>query len=110
MTYRLTGQLKESIDDFTRAVRLRIDYPQAWFNRGNDFRDLGRYEEAVRDYSMAIGFDPSYADSCQNRALCYYHLRRYDEAWADIARVEALGGTPSPELTANLTAVSGRPR
>ncbi len=72
-----------SIADYTRAIRIRPDYADAYTNRGIWYRRKGQYGKAIADYNRAARIKPNDADIYNNRGVAYKNMRRYDKAIAD---------------------------
>lgn len=51
-------QYDKAIADYTEAIRLKPDYADAHYNRGNAYYYLQQYDEAVADYSEVIRLKP----------------------------------------------------
>jgi len=51
-------RLRESIQEYQTALKLRPYYPDCENNLGNAFLELGRPQEAIAAYKMAIAQDP----------------------------------------------------
>ena len=77
------GTLETVIDAYDKALRLKLDFPEAYNNRGNAKSNLGRHEEAIADYGEAIRLKPDDAVAYNNRGNAKSALGRYDEALAD---------------------------
>ena len=69
---------------------LKPDYVEAFYNRGNAFREKKRLDEAIANYDKAIALRPDYMDACYNRANALRELKRLDEAVAGYDKVIAL--------------------
>ena len=80
-------QYDKAIADYTEAIRLKPDYADAHYNRGNAYYYLQQYDEAVADYSEVIRLKPDYADAYYNRGDAYVGLQQYDKAVADYSEV-----------------------
>src|SRR5258708_16457265 len=73
-------QYDKAIADYTEAIRLKPDYADAHYNRGNAYYYLQQYDEAVADYSEVIRLKPDYADAYYNRGDAYVDLRQHDKS------------------------------
>jgi tetratricopeptide (TPR) repeat protein len=47
-------QYQRATEDFDRAIQLKHDYADAYYNRGNTYRNLQQYQRAIEDYDRAI--------------------------------------------------------
>ena len=48
------NQLKEALASYDRAIELKPNYAEAYFSRGNVFRDLKGFKKAIESYDHAI--------------------------------------------------------
>jgi protein O-GlcNAc transferase len=55
-----------AIADYTRAITLRPDRPNAYQNRGNAYRQQERWAEAEADYAKAFELAPGYTGARAN--------------------------------------------
>lgn len=62
-------QYAQAIDEFSRAIQLRPDYPQAYNARGFAWLLMGEYSRAIADFNQALRHLPSYANAYHNRAV-----------------------------------------
>ena len=64
-----------------KALILKPDYTDAYFNLGKTQRALGHYKDAIVSYSKCINLDKSYADAYNNRGTIYLeNLKNYENA------------------------------
>jgi len=61
--------------------------PEAYYQRGIDYRRLGRYQEAISDYNRAIALNPAYVAAYYNRGMASQDLGEYDQAISDFNKV-----------------------
>src|SRR6202162_5436039 len=59
-----------------KAWALRPDYPEAFYNLGNAWRELGKLEGAIAAYQSALRLRPDYADAFSQ--LVYHRWRACD--------------------------------
>ena len=78
------GRYQDALSDYDAALRLRPDFADAYYNRGNALVYLGRPADAVKDYSRAIQVSriPN-PDYYHNRAVAYEGTGRLREAADD---------------------------
>jgi len=60
------GRHSEALDEYSRALELRPDYPEALNNRGVSLEALGRPEEAEQAYRRALVLRPGYGEAWTN--------------------------------------------
>jgi tetratricopeptide (TPR) repeat protein len=61
------GNYQLAVDGYSEAIRLKPDYPEAFYNRGIAYDDLQEYEKAIADYSEAIRLKPVCHRRSENR-------------------------------------------
>jgi tetratricopeptide (TPR) repeat protein len=74
------GRYEEAISFFDRAISIKSDYYEAWYNRGICLFRLGRYEEAIRSYDEVVNIKSDHYEAWCNRGVCLFRLGRYEEA------------------------------
>ncbi len=82
-SYYEEGRFSESIDWFTRVIRLRPDHYDALNNRGNARYMSGDHTGAIQDYTKAIMVFPEFASAYHNRGSVYASKRDFRAAAAD---------------------------
>ena len=75
-----------ALAEYSRALELRPDFPEALNNRGNTYHELQRYDEALADYGKALQLRPDFPEALNNRGSTCHELQRYDEALADYSK------------------------
>jgi tetratricopeptide (TPR) repeat protein len=58
----------------------RIDDPNLWKRKGDDYFQEGKYEEAIQYYTEAIDLDPAFSAAWNNLGFSYFKLERFEEA------------------------------
>ena len=81
--YYYTKDYDKALKDFSRAVQLKSDYSDAYYNRGLVYNNLGKYDEAIQDYSASIKYRKQFAPVYYYRGNAYYNRGKYDSAIAD---------------------------
>ena len=88
--------------DLTQAIRLNPNYADAYYNRGNVYRNQEKWDLAVADLTQAIRLNPNDADAYKNRGFVYYRLGDINKARQDFQRAAQLyrtqGNTAEYEL------------
>ncbi len=73
MAYYLRAGVRKSDDaegaiaDYTKAINLKPENPNALNNRGNIHSGMGKYQEALLDYNSALKYDSTLTESLNNR-------------------------------------------
>ncbi|HEX8269083.1 MAG TPA: tetratricopeptide repeat protein [Flavobacterium sp.] len=80
-----------SIADYDEAIRLNVNYWQAFNNRGNALYWRGDYENAISDYTNAIRLKSEYALGYFNRSLAYKELGDMKKSTDDLEKAKELG-------------------
>ena len=80
--YAEQKKYEDSIQDYTRAIRLEPTFTIAYNYRGFAYNQKSRYDLAVQDFSKAIELEPdsSYYNS---RGIAHYSQGNYKEAIYD---------------------------
>ena len=80
------GRLREAIDVFTRAARLRPDIPDIQNNLAVAYQGLGAVDAAVRAYRSAIDLNPDFDLAHANLARLLESAGRFAEAEISLLR------------------------
>ncbi|HST21538.1 MAG TPA: tetratricopeptide repeat protein, partial [Blastocatellia bacterium] len=80
------ARYEEAIASYDRAIDIKPDAGDVWYNRGNAFAKLGRNKEAIASYDFAIKIEPQDFEAWNNRGADLYDLARYEEAIASYDR------------------------
>ena len=75
------GQYSDAIENFTKAIELKPDYAEVYYDRGLAYHSLvyhslaylskGEYAQAIQDYTKAIELKPDYAEAYHARGSAY---------------------------------------
>ena len=77
------GNYEKAIEYFTKAIELKPDYAEAYFNRGLAYFKTGSYynrepyEKAIQDFTKAIELKPDFVDAYYHRGLAYIQFVHY---------------------------------
>ena len=74
---------ENAIKHYTKAIELKPDFPEAYYNRGATYYDKGDYNRAIEDYNKAIEIQPDDAQAYSNRGVTYYKKGDYNRAIED---------------------------
>lgn len=103
--YNDRQQYTEAIKDFNKALELKNDYADVYYNRGLSYYYLGKqlhdngqlpeaqqyYQLSIDDNSSAIHYKPNLARAYFNRSGNYYLLKQYPLALQDALKAKELG-------------------
>jgi len=81
------GDLLGAIDNYTAALTLVPNRPDALSNLGAAYVALGQYDDGIRQYTLALDADPTSASIRLNLALAYYKSARPQDAIPQLKRV-----------------------
>ena len=73
-------RLDEALSSYDKAINIKADYAEAYYNRGNVLQDLKRIEEALSSYDKAININPNDPKAYVNRGVTLNELKRYEDA------------------------------
>jgi len=108
VAYAQEGSLSRAIADFTMAIADNSKDAEAYNNRGHAYAQQGDFLQAIHDYTKAIDINAIYVKAYNNREIAYYRMEQYDKAWADVHKVEKIGGVIDPKFIELLRKASGK--
>ena len=76
-------EYQNAIIYYNKAIQLKPDYAEAYYNRGCAKDELKDYTGAIADYNNAIRLKPDYADAYFNRGLVKKNTLDYTGAITD---------------------------
>jgi tetratricopeptide (TPR) repeat protein/serine/threonine protein kinase len=80
------GSPSEALDQFSRALELKPNYPEARLRRADLYQRLGQREKALADYDRAIELAPTAPELWYHRGLVYYVDKQWAQAVRDFSR------------------------
>ena len=75
-----SGEYKEAIDSFDKAIANRNDFAQAWTNKGYAQGKMGSHLEKFSSCAQATNFAPDFSEAWNCRGLARYDLKQYEQA------------------------------
>ncbi len=84
------GDFLGAVACYDKALAIKPDYHQAWYNRGVALRNLGKSEEAIASYDRALAIKPDYHQAWYNRGVALRNLGKSEEAIASYDRALAI--------------------
>ena len=88
------GDNERAYDDFSRAIELKPDFAEAYYNRAWVWRRRGDHRNAIIDFSQAITHKQDYGAAYQHRGISYFDIGERDKAQADFEMARSLGYEP----------------
>ena len=76
----------EAIEHCSKAIRVKPDFADAYYNRGVAYSDAGDCDSAIADYTRAIELNPTDAEAYNNRGWAFGNQGDYESALADYTK------------------------
>ncbi len=73
-------EYEKSIAHYAKAIELKSDFWEVYYNRGNTHQDKGNYDHAIEDYNTAIKLKNDYAEVYYKRGNAYIRKDDFDHA------------------------------
>ncbi|MFW5804827.1 MAG: tetratricopeptide repeat protein [bacterium] len=86
-----SGDYKDAIADFTKAIKIEPEYSDAYLTRGFANFQAKNYNDAIRDFSKAIDLDSKKADIYMLRGSAKIKLGQKDKACLDFHKADEIG-------------------
>ena len=83
IAFVLDEKYAAAVKDFGKAIVLRADFTQGYFNRAEALSALGKPDLAIRDYTSALRLAPEDAQALTGRGHAYVELKNFTAALAD---------------------------
>jgi tetratricopeptide (TPR) repeat protein len=74
------GKAEEAIISYNLALKVRSDYPEAYYYIGIALHQLGKTEEELKAYDRALEIKPSYIEAWNGRGIALIRLGRFEDA------------------------------
>lgn len=81
--YSKSGNFREGIKDYERAVGINPQNAEAYYNLGNTYSNLKDYQQAILNYNFAVKLKPKYSEAYNNRGMAYNNLGNHKLAIED---------------------------
>lgn len=99
IAFAMQGKFEEAIASLSTVIKLKADYPNAYYNRAELYFEREKFDDAVADYSRAAELAPTDASYVNGRAHALFMLDKTEEALADYARAAELDPLSAAYLT-----------
>ena len=86
MLFCQKSEFENAIDDFTRAIQLKPQSADAYYNRALALQKLDEPEMSIIDYTQALKLNPCHFQACNNRGLVYRDTKLFRKALRDFDR------------------------
>ena len=83
LTWRQCGYWENSIELFSRSLRITKNNYMAYDNRGIAYGQIGLYKNAINDFNKAIDLKLDYYKGYNNRGFAYTKIGEYQRAIED---------------------------
>ena len=87
IAFVLNEQYLKAAQDFTKAVGLKADFTQGYFNRAEVLSAMGKYKLAVKDYTSVLRLTSDDTQALTGRGHANVALTKYETALADFNSV-----------------------
>jgi transitional endoplasmic reticulum ATPase len=81
--YYKIGEFDKAIEHYNKALELRPDLLETYFNRGLAYTRKGLYDKALEDLNKVIELNPNLAEAFYTRGLVHEYKLEYDLAILD---------------------------
>jgi len=95
---RRANRTEEAIELYRKALSLRPQWAEGWFNLGTLLYDRDSYDEAAQAFKGATEINPKVGTAWVMLGLCEFKLERYDEALKHIQHGRQLGTSAEPQF------------
>ena len=79
-TFQKLGKLEKAIEAYNKALSLKPDYAEAYYNMGTSLAGQGKLAEAIEAYSKALSFKPDFFEAFSNMGLALNEQGKLEEA------------------------------
>ncbi|OFX73026.1 MAG: hypothetical protein A2X12_02555 [Bacteroidetes bacterium GWE2_29_8] len=73
----------EALNDYNRAIQVRNNYAEAYFNIGNIYKKESQFDNALKYYDFAIKHKANYYEAFNNKGIIYLSINKPNEAFAN---------------------------
>ena len=80
LCYQHLKDFNSAIEAYNKALAIKPDYAEAYYNMGNALKEQGKLEEAIEAYNKALAIKPDYADAYNNMGNALKEQGKLEEA------------------------------
>jgi len=92
MFMEASGKIQDAIVLYKKAIDMKPDFAEAWFNLGNVFGKTKQFNEAMNCLNNAIRYKSDYVEALSSRGIAYASMGKTDQAISDLT--SAIRGNP----------------
>jgi tetratricopeptide (TPR) repeat protein len=92
------GNTDEAIRDYGRALALRPDWTEGWWDLGLTQYEGNHYADAVTSLRRVTGLAPNVASGWSMLGLAEFETKDYPGALASLEKAQKLGGIDDPDI------------
>ena len=74
------GNFGEAIEAYKKAITLKPDFAEAYYNMGNALKEQGKLEEAIQAYTKTISINSNYAEAYLNLGNAFREQGKLEKA------------------------------
>jgi tetratricopeptide (TPR) repeat protein len=89
------GEFQNAIKAFTKAIKIKEDYAEAYHNIGVSYHELGELDLAIENFEKSVKVREDYAKGYYSLGLAYYENHEYQNAIEAIEEYVALETSPN---------------
>jgi tetratricopeptide (TPR) repeat protein len=95
---RDVGNAEEAIRDYGRALAMRPDWTEGWWDLGMAQYQANHYVDAVASLRRVTELAPNVASGWSMRGLAEFETKDYSSGLASLEMAQKLGGIDDPEI------------
>ena len=80
LSLKAAGQLEATVEKYDAAIRLKPDFFEAHYNKGNALLELEQFLKAIASYEIAISLKPEFVMAHFTKANAYKLLKSFNQA------------------------------
>ncbi|MCX6304749.1 MAG: tetratricopeptide repeat protein [Bacteroidetes bacterium] len=93
MLMESSGRVQDAIVLYKKALGVKPDFPEAWYNLGNAYGKTRQFGEAMNCLNNAIRYKSDYVQALSSRGIAYASMGKTDLAISDLSA--AIKGDPT---------------